>query len=266
MIGGARTDRSAVVRFGGRTDATHRLICLPYAGGGASVYRDWPAAFPGWLEIAVLRLPGREARIDEPPLPSVPEMVAELVGPLVSLGAAEPAAYSLFGHSLGAITAFELAREVRRAGYPAPVHLFVAGRCAPHVRHGVPAISDLPDPQFLAAIDAMGGMPVDALAASGLLDLLMPALRADFMAAEGYRYRPGTPLNVPISAFGGEDDETVSSAQTRAWGELTTAAFRLRMMPGDHFFLQPQLAALAAAISGDIEAGRREGAGQWTPG
>jgi medium-chain acyl-[acyl-carrier-protein] hydrolase len=254
VIGDARTDRFTAVRFGGRPAATHRLICLPYAGGGASMYREWPALFPDWLEIVALRLPGREARIEETPLRSVPEMVDELIDPLASLGAEAAGSYSLFGHSLGAITSFELAREVRRRGHPAPRHLFVSGRCAPHIPHGVAEISDLPDPEFLDAIGGMGGMPVDTFAASGLLDLLLPSLRADFVAAEGYRYAPGPPLDVPISAFGGEDDETVSRRQVEAWGEQTIAAFRPRMMPGDHFFLQPQRGPLAAAIRADIEA------------
>jgi medium-chain acyl-[acyl-carrier-protein] hydrolase len=202
-----------------------------------------------------MRLPGREVRINEPPLDRVGSMVEALVGPLEAVAAEGP--YALFGHSLGAITGFELARELARRGN-APAHLFVSGRCAPHIPHGIPEIHRLPDRQFLDAVCDLGGMPTALLEARELLDMLLPALRADFTAAETYGYQPGPPLELPITALGGHDD-TVGERKLLAWRAQTTSAFRLRLLPGDHFYLHAQRGPLCAAIVDDLAAGGTAG-------
>lgn len=242
-----RSHPSSWVTFGVPDPLTHRLVCAPYAGGGASTYRSWPEyAAPG-VGVVALRPPGRETRLDEPPVCSVAQMVQDLVRDLEQI-AHDEVPYSLFGHSLGAIVAFELAHEILDRGWPPPQRLIVSGRCAPHVRHGIPGISHLSDDAFLTRLHELGGLSEEILQAEELVALLLPSLRADFVAAESYTWTGRPSLPIPISAFGGDHDDSVSAAQIEAWGDLTHAGFRHMLLDGDHFFLRPRAAELVEMV------------------
>ncbi|MBA2324364.1 MAG: thioesterase [Pseudonocardiales bacterium] len=216
-----------------RPSARLRLICLPAAGGGASRYRDWPAHLPDDVEVVSVQLPGRENRFNEPPI----ETMEQLVGPLLDgLAGHLVPPFALFGHSMGALIAFELVRRLRASGV-APVHVFASGCRAPDLPGRSPDRHTLPDREFLAAIEELGGIPPELLTEREFLDAMLPSLRGDCTLVETYAFRPQAPLSCPVSAFGGLRDKEVPPEDVRAWSRHTTGTFRVHLLPGDHFFV-----------------------------
>jgi surfactin synthase thioesterase subunit len=209
-----------------------RLLCLPHAGAGASVYRSWGAVLPDRIAVCPVQLPGRESRLLEAPYQQIRPLVRDLVAAFADL-LAEP--YALYGHSLGAIVAFELAREARARGLAAPVHLFVSGRHAPHLPDLHPPMRDLPLDQLAEALRAFGGTPDSVLADLGLMETMAPLLRADSSVNETNAYVEQPPLDVPVTAFAATSDVRASIDQVSAWEEQTTKGFRMYMLPGGHF-------------------------------
>jgi medium-chain acyl-[acyl-carrier-protein] hydrolase len=208
-----------------------RLFCFPYAGGSASIYRHWHQSLTR-CEVCPVQLPGRERRISEAPY----ERAARLVQAAVAhLPADKP--FAFFGHSMGALLAFEAARELRRRGMPQPFHLFVSGAPAPHLCPNRPPRYRLERKKFLAEIRELGGTPEEALANDELLDLMLPVLRADFAVIDTYVYRELEPLACPVTAFAGENDREVDPADVMRWRAQTAGAFSFHQFPGDHFFL-----------------------------
>jgi medium-chain acyl-[acyl-carrier-protein] hydrolase len=172
-----------------------------------------------------------------------------LIGALIT--ALEPhldRPFVMFGHSLGALTAFEVVRRLRSMGRPLPVHLVVSGRCAPHVRNKQPELHRAPDGEFLQAMHRLFGMPTELLNDSGLMALSMPGLRADFELMETWRYRPEGPLEMPITAIGGCSDPTLPYSDLEAWREHTTASFESYWLPGAHFYLSEQRKSVLALL------------------
>jgi len=224
-----------------------RLFCLPYAGGGASTFRRWQEALPQTVEVCPVQIPGRETRFREPPFTRLADL-AEALGDGLSDYLDLP--FALFGHSMGALVAFELARQLRRECHQEPLHLFVSGCAAPHLpREDHQPIHDLPEPAFRREIARLNGTPAAVLENDELMQMMLPILRADFAVCETYTYAEGPPLTCPISAFGGLQDEAVDREELNAWRAQTTGPFRLRLVPGDHFFLhtaQPLLLPLLA--------------------
>ncbi len=212
-----------------------RLFCFPYAGGGASVFRDWTAALSDSVQVCPVQLPGRETRFGEPPFTRLPNLIAALAE---SLNHYVDQPFALFGHSLGALVAFELARNLCRQGRRAPVHLFVSGCRAPHLAHTDRWAHTLPDGAFRDELRRLNGTPAELLDNDELMDLLLPTLRADFALFETYDYRSGSPLRCPITALGGRDDEGITREDLDAWHTHTRARFQRRVLPGDHFFLR----------------------------
>jgi medium-chain acyl-[acyl-carrier-protein] hydrolase len=146
--------------------------------------------------------------------------------------------FAFFGHSMGALVSFELARLLRQKYGLSPVHLFVSGRGAPQVVPVPdPPIHALPEPAFLEKLRGLNGTPEAVLENAKLMQLLLPMLRADFAVIETYVYVPEPPLNCPITAFSGWQDRKVSCDQIEAWREQTSAYFSVQMLPGDHFFV-----------------------------
>jgi medium-chain acyl-[acyl-carrier-protein] hydrolase len=228
-----------------------RLFCFPYAGGGAAIYRLWPQSLPSEVEVCVAQLPGRGTRLREQPFTSLDALVeaaAEAIAPSLD----KP--FALFGHSMGAMISFELARRLREQGRPQPAHLFVSGRRAPQLPNDDPVSYNLPDADLGRELLRLNGTPKEVLEHPELMELMLPLLRADFSVVETYVYRPGVPLDCPLTAFGGLRDSEVGREQLEAWSEQTTSEFALRMLPGDHFFLNDAQAQtlLLSALSRDL--------------
>lgn len=226
-----------------------RLFCFPYAGGGASAYRGWAAALPADVEVCPVQLPGRESRLREPAFDRPEPLVAALADalqPHIDLP------FAFFGHSMGALLSFEITRELRRRGGPLPLHLFLSGRRAPQVAAREEDIHDLPEAEFVAKLRELNGTPEEVLQHSELMRLLVPVLRADFAVNETYVYRPGEPLDMGVSAFGGLGDAEVTRDDLAGWREQTRGAFRLRMLPGDHFFLHSARDLLTESVARDL--------------
>jgi surfactin synthase thioesterase subunit len=231
-----------------RPSARLRLYCAPYAGGGAGVYRSWADALDVRIEVRAFLLPGRERRFTEPALSSVEELADSLV-PELTPGLDPP--YALFGHSLGAMLAYEVARRLTTAGRP-PAHLLVSGAHAPHLPHRGPEYHRMADAEFVLGIKDLGGTPPELTEHAELLELLMPSLRADFTAAETYYHDAVDPLPCPITAFGGTEDPLVDRDELAGWSAHTTGAFRMHELPGDHFFLATARPALLQIVNREL--------------
>ncbi len=227
-----------------RPEARLRLFCFPYAGGGALTYRPWVPAMPPDIEVCPVQLPGREQRLREPRFRRVAPLVeaaAEGLAPLLDLP------FAFFGYSMGALIAYELIHRLRPSR--SPVALLAAARRAPQLPPKDEPTYNLPDPEFRAKLREMNGTPQEVLDNRELMELMEPLLRADFELNDTYEPPGHPPLDLPITAFGGVEDDDVEQPALEAWGELTTGRFQLKMFAGDHFFLHPQQESLIAAVS-----------------
>ena len=216
----AATDRAQtardpwLVRPEIRPTARLRLFCFTYAGGGASIYRPWTRERPPEVEFCAIQLPGRESRLLEEPFTEMAALVQEL-GPALDPYLDLP--FAFFGHSMGALVAFEMAHEIRRRRGLSPIHLFVSGHAAPQIRRRRAPVHQLSDAAFVEAIRQLNGTPEQVLENAELIALVLPALRADLALCETYTYGNSAPLGCPISAFGGLADSEVRYDDLRAW-------------------------------------------------
>lgn len=224
--------------------AALRLVCFPYAGGGASVFRTWPDALPGDVEVLAIELPGRETRTRERPFEQLAPLVTALTD---AIGAQLDAPFTIYGHSLGSLIGFSFARELRRRGLRAPVHLFASGRRAPQIPDSE-QIHLLPDAELCAWLRRLGGMPDELFEEPELLAYVLPILRADITVNEA-RFADEPPLDCPITALGGISDERVPIDFLDAWQDQTTAAFEREIFAGGHFFLQTARADVLGSLS-----------------
>ncbi|HYO51499.1 thioesterase II family protein [Archangium sp.] len=234
-----------------RPRASLRLFCFHFAGGDASIFRLWTTQLPASIEVCPIELPGRATRRAEAPITRFPELLDKMAGMVRPFLKQLP--FAFFGHSFGGITAFELTRWMRRNAGPMPVHLFLSACPALHIRQQpAPRISHLSDTEFLEQIATRFGAPREVLASDDVRDTVLPALRADLLVGESYQYAPEPPLDVPISSFGAWEDPEVSQEEAEAWRQQTTVGFRLRMLPGNHFFLAAERRRLHQAILEDL--------------
>jgi medium-chain acyl-[acyl-carrier-protein] hydrolase len=229
--------------------ASIRLFCLPFAGGGASAYRLWPAALPSSVEVCPIQLPGREDRYREPALTSLVGLSRALSRELLPF---LDRPFAFFGHSMGALAAFETARALRHSAAPAPLAMFLAAYPAPQVPLARAPIHQLPDAEFIEEMRRMQGTPEAVLGNAELMAFVLPILRADFEACDTYVCPSEPPLACPFFMYGGTDDREVDSQGLARWREQTSGAFSQRMFPGTHFFVQSHRAPLLDDIAGRL--------------
>lgn len=235
-------------------EAAVRLFCLPHAGASASTYRDWPNWLAPSVEVVPVQLPGRETRRSEPLVSSAEELVDLLVDPVLARARGP---FALFGHSMGALLAYELAHALSGRGRP-PEHLLVAGCAAPDRPPTGPVVHRLPDADVVRHVCWLQGGPSEVLEHEGMRRLLLPVLRADFAVCETYRFRGHMPLGITVTVLGGIDDPTVPASQLTAWRSLSTAAVRVHELPGGHFFLHERLDEVLAIVTAELASA------QWT--
>lgn len=227
-------------------DAYLRLFCFPYAGGGASLFRTWSDSLPPYIEVCTIQLPGREDRFKEAPFTHISPLVetlTQVLRPYLSIP------FAFFGHSMGALISFELARQLRAQQAPVPVHLFISGRRAPQIRDRNPLMHTLSQDEFLAELRHLKGTPNQVLENSELMQLFLPTLRADFSVCGTYTYLSEPPLDSSISVFGGIEDTAETSDLLESWRLQTRSGFSLQMLPGDHFFVQTSQSLLLDMLS-----------------
>lgn len=235
--------------FGTGTGAPVRLLCLPHAGAGAGLYRAWSRSLPEWVAGCPVQPPGREKRRAEPPVTSAVELGRQLAAEIIDL--VRPP-YAVFGHSTGALAAFEVSREIRRLGGPLPVHLFVAGRRAPAIAPIRTRLAGLSTDELASKLREMGGTPEDVLADPGLLELLRPLLVADFEVSEAYEYRPEPRLAIPITAFASTRDHFADPEQVGGWRHETSARFQRLVLDGGHFAIFEESSTVLGRIAEDL--------------
>jgi medium-chain acyl-[acyl-carrier-protein] hydrolase len=215
-------------------NAEFRLFIFPYAGGSPAAFNKWTIENIGcWTA----HYPGRGSRHSEALIKNIPSLVEPLsqaIHPLLD----KP--FAFFGHSMGAVIAFELARSLRRNNLPQPKFLFVSACGAPHIPDPHPPIYALPDDEFLAALQKLNGVPSELLHQPEVMQLLLPIVRADFEAIETYQYISEHPLEIPIIAIGGSHDPRVSRERLEGWSTQTSAVFKSRTFDGDHFFIHTE--------------------------
>jgi medium-chain acyl-[acyl-carrier-protein] hydrolase len=223
-----------------------RLFCFPSAGAGALIYRPWLSAFPRYVEVIPVELPGRGARAKETPFVDVRGLANKLIQGLAS-SFEQP--YALFGHSVGALLAFEIALQAKTK----PEHLFVSAHRSPECHYMGRVLHTLPDVALCNELSLLGGMSAVLLREPDVMRLLLPVIRADLRMTEAYLPRKtSSALPCPVTAFGAVDDPRVPLSQMKDWRLHTTQSFNLHAMRGGHFYLQrpdcPLVGMIAAAL------------------
>lgn len=233
-----------------RAERRLRLFCFPHAGGGASSFVPLAGLLPSSIELAAVLLPGRETRFREPAFARMEPLVRALADGLRDeLGAP----FAFMGHSMGALVAFELARELRRRSWPLPTALIVSGRRAPNLGLAEAGLHRKPDGEFVNAIHTRyGGIPAVILDEPELLALFLPTLKADFAVFETYDYRPEPPLPCALAFFGGMTDPQSAPEASDGWFDLVSGPTSRRLFAGGHFYLTEQRQALAQAIAENL--------------
>lgn len=217
--------------------ARFRLFCFPYAGGSSAVFRSWTRLINPNIEVVPALLPGREFRLSEPAFTHLEPLVESLTREIFSF---LDRPFAFFGHSMGALISFELARRLRSERGLETDHLFISGRRAPQVPERDPEIHTLPEPEFIAEVQRLNGTPKEVLDHAELMELLIPMLRADFSICGNYNFVPGPQLKCSITAIGGTQDDTATKEKLEGWCEQTAGRCRIRMLEGDHFFVNQQ--------------------------
>jgi len=214
-----------------------RLYCLPYAGGNASIFQAWKRDLDHRVELYPVGLAGRGSRLGEALSASIQEAAQDAFSGLRS--EFDRFEYALFGHSMGALIAFELARIISHSNVKQPAHIFFSGREAPHISaNGSPKYHLMPEDEFREEILKMGGTPPEIFQNRQLRELFVPILRNDFRITENYALGAGdVRFDNPISVLVGEDED-YSREEITGWRGYSSAACDIRSFKGGHFFIK----------------------------
>ncbi|MBD8498443.1 thioesterase II family protein [Paenibacillus arenosi] len=235
-----------------KSNAAVRLICFPYAGGSPSLYRSWSDAFDAQVEVVSVHLPGRGARLMEPPITQIDILVKCIAQGMLRVISEMP--FAFFGHSMGALIAYELTRHLQEQYGLRPEHLFVSARSSPHTpRREQTERHKLCDQQLKETIKNWNGTPEWVLHNEELMNIALPIIRADLELCETYRYTDKGRLNVPITAFAGTNDPLVSVEEIGQWREVTDSQFDLNLMEGEHFYIHHSMNRLTSFIQQQLQ-------------
>jgi surfactin synthase thioesterase subunit len=223
------------------------LFCFPYAGGSAAIFRPWAEGLR--TDVWAVEYPGRGLRRSEPPARRLRALV-DVIVPAITPYLDRP--FALFGHSMGALVSFELLRRLKAANAPEPISFLISGCRAPRIAGERKHIHDLPEPEFIEELRSLGGTPDEVLADRELLQLLLPTLRADFEASETYSRGEGPKIPCPTFVYGGMQDPEVTREDLEAWRDECSSTFRLRLFPGNHFFIHSAQVTLLRVLSRDL--------------
>ncbi len=226
-----------------RDEAQACIVCIAHAGAGAARFHTWTKRLPRSIQIAAVRAPGRESRRSEPPIDDLFALAREVGDAVVRAELNAPVA--LFGHCSGAIVAFEVARHLRSTGHPAPACLVVSSQSAPHL---LPA-EDFGGFDLTAVLRELGGTPEEVLKSPDFLEMIGPAVEADFRMLAGYRFHSDAPLELPIFAVMASGDTDLGVNDISGWARHTDGGFHLLHVTGDHVFSGDGWAGLADAVS-----------------
>jgi pyochelin biosynthetic protein PchC len=236
--------QGALRRFVPRPGAALRLFCFPHGGGGASAYAHWAEWLPPGVEPVAVQYPGREDLTGEPVPADMDELANALTAAIAPL-TGRP--YALFGHSMGATVAYEVAQRLRARGARPPAHLVASAREAPHDEQGGD-VHRGDDEDLHAELVRLGATPSEVLRDPELRKMIFGYVRADYRIIETYRARPLPPLDCPVTVFLGDRDPDLTAAEAMGWRRATRARTELRLFSGDHFYLVPQRPAVLAAL------------------
>lgn len=229
-------------------DPELRLFVAHHAGGSHTPYRSWAAHLPAGWELCLLEAPGRNVRRG-----ALCTDAAQLAATyLDDIRPWTDRPYALFGHSMGAVAAYELTLELAARGLPLPHWLGLSALNPPEHHPRADARYDLPDAELREAVLAMGGTPREVLEHPEMWALLEPVLRADLRLAESWRPRAADPLTVPLSVFVADSDPVATPALAGTWADRSTRFQRVHVLEGEHFYFQPDPAGLVARIVADI--------------
>ncbi|MFE0041906.1 thioesterase II family protein [Streptomyces albireticuli] len=237
-----------------------RLVCLPHAGGSAGFFFPFSQALAGDLDVLAVQYPGRLERHHEEPLTDIGRLADHVVAALTSPAfGTDGLPLVLFGHSLGALVAYEAASALQERGTPVRA-LFVSGRRAPSCPDDVKPLHALDDAAVVAELRDMDGTEDELLSDPEVLRLILPAVRADYRAVETYRHRTRPRLTSPVVTLTGDNDPRVRLDQAAAWADHTTGPHELRVFPGGHFYLSspPQRSAVVALLRDRLVTGRAD--------
>ncbi|GHO54369.1 thioesterase II family protein [Ktedonobacter robiniae] len=231
------------------TETRLRLFCFPYAGGGVAFYRRWSTSLPHEVALCPVYLPGHEQRIAEPAFTSLEQLVATLIE-VMQPYLHEP--FAFFGHSMGGLIAYVLARTLQEQCLLLPRALCLSAIKAPHLPARQEPLHTQPLPGFLRSLYRLGGTPLAVLQNAELMRLMLPTLRADFTLYETYTHTPSIPLTCPIVVYGGMQDTLVSRGELEGWRSYTSASCTVRQLPGNHFYLHSVQDLLLPLLAQDL--------------
>lgn len=226
------------------------LFCFPYAGGGIVAYHAWKNLLHPDVALLRMQLPGRETRLREKPFTSFFPLIKALVSAIAPW---VDSPFVFYGHSLGALIAFEVARMLRDMGKPLPFHLFISSFRAPHLPDPDLMISKLPENQFIECLKQYDGIAPAIVKNSELMEIYLPILKADFSVLSSYHYTQKVPLPCPITAFAGLSDPKISAEEIAEWHDHTTGGFDKYFFPGGHFFINESQPEILAHINRYLE-------------
>ncbi|MFF4160565.1 thioesterase II family protein [Streptomyces sp. NPDC001678] len=233
-------------RYGQAPQDGPRLVCFPHAGGAASAFVPLSRALAPAVDVVAVQYPGRQDRHQEPPVDDITRLADRLADEMSALDDHRP--FAFFGHSMGAVLAYETARRLEQRSAPGPERLFLSGR-------GAPAAAPSPhdqvrtDAHVLAAIRRLGGTTGGVFQDPDLLAMVMPALRADYRAIGAYAWTPGAPLNVPFTVLIGDNDPVVTVEEASDWRGFSAARTDLRVFSGGHFYLDHHTREVADLVA-----------------